>query len=87
MLAIFGLVRPAMKSALKPLALPSPSGNTLDALVDDDQALPGLGMAPQMQALEAPQTAERLARARTLAKQNPAAVANIVRDWVSGEPA
>ena len=86
LIVVFGLVRPAMKSALaKPQAL---AGRTLDAVVDDEQSLPGLP-APegQLRALEAPQTAERLAQARSLAKENPAAVAGIVRGWVSGEPA
>ena len=32
-------------------------------------------------------TAEALEAARALAKENPAAVANIVRGWVSGESA
>ncbi len=84
MLVIFGLVRPAMKAALKP-PVPMP-GNTLDAVIDDDQSLPGLP-APDIKALEAPKNEERLARARSMAKDNPAAVASIVSGWVSGEPA
>ena len=85
LLVVFGLVRPAMRSTLPPPALPAP-GATLDALVDDDQALPGLP-APTLKALEAPKNSERLEQARAMAKENPAAVANIVRGWVSGEAA
>jgi flagellar M-ring protein FliF len=36
-------------------------------------------------ALEAPRQHEQLQDARQLAKDNPAAVASIVRGWVSGE--
>ena len=35
--------------------------------------------------LEAPRVAEHLATARNVAKENPAAVANIVRGWVKAE--
>ncbi len=84
LLVVFGLVRPALKAAMAP---PPPApGATLDAVVDDDQALPGLP-APDIKALAAPQSNERLEAARQMAKDNPAAVANIVRGWVSGEPA
>ena len=37
--------------------------------------------------LEAPHMAKKLESARQLAKDNPTAVANIVRDWVNGEAA
>ena len=74
-LVFFGLVRPALKAALAPLAAPGP-GATLTAIVDDEQVLP---------ALPAPKHVEHLAQAKALAKDNPAAVAGIVRGWVSGE--
>jgi flagellar M-ring protein FliF len=35
--------------------------------------------------LEAPRNDQRLAGARAIAKENPAAVASIVRGWVKGE--
>ena len=79
MLVFFGLVRPALKAALAPpLALASQPGSTLTAVVDDPQDLP---------ALPAPKSVEHLAAARTLAKDNPAAVAGIVRGWVNGDAA
>jgi flagellar M-ring protein FliF len=74
-LVFFGLVRPAMKAALAPKPVPAP-GATLATVVDDAQELP---------ALPAPKSIERLANAKALAKDNPAAVAGIVRTWVNGE--
>ncbi|CAM5794032.1 flagellar basal-body MS-ring/collar protein FliF [Rhizobacter fulvus] len=75
LLVFFGLVRPALKAALAPPPAPAP-GAKLSAVVDDAQDLP---------ALPAPKSVEHLANAKALAKDNPAAVAGIVRGWVSGE--
>ncbi|MES1163279.1 MAG: flagellar M-ring protein FliF C-terminal domain-containing protein, partial [Rhizobacter sp.] len=77
MIVFFGLLRPAMKVALAPPPKAAP-GAALTEIVDDTNELP---------ALPAPKSVEHLAAARTLAKENPAAVAGIVRDWVSGEAA
>jgi flagellar M-ring protein FliF len=78
MLVFFGLVRPALKAALAPPppTAPGAPGSTLTAVVDDQQVLP---------ALPAPKSVEQLANAKALAKENPAAVAGIVRGWVNGE--
>jgi flagellar M-ring protein FliF len=75
MLLFFGLVRPALKAALEKPPAGAP-GATLSAVVDDPQDLP---------ALPAPRSVAQLAEAKALAKDNPAAVAGIVRGWVSGE--
>jgi flagellar M-ring protein FliF len=75
MLVFFGLVRPALKAALAPPKPPMP-GDGLSAVVDDPQDLP---------ALPAPKRIEHLEDARMLAKENPAAVAGIVRGWVNGD--
>jgi flagellar M-ring protein FliF len=80
MMIVFGLVRPALKSAP---AAPAARGGTLSVVADEPVALPG-GAAPM---LEAPRTDGRLISARQIAKDNPAAVANIVRGWVKGETA
>jgi flagellar M-ring protein FliF len=79
MLVFFGLVRPALKASLAP-ARPAaaPTGNNLQAVVDDPQDLP---------ALPAPKSVAHLNGAKALARDNPAAVAGIVRNWVSGEAA
>jgi flagellar M-ring protein FliF len=77
LLVFFGLIRPAMKAVLAPPPPPAPGAN-LTAVVDDLQVLPSL---------PAPKSVEHLAQAKLLAKENPAAVASIVRNWVSGEAA
>lgn len=85
-LVFFGLVRPALKAAIAPLppvvedVTPLSPGSRLDAVVADAEALPGGGLP----ALEAPKADDRLEQARQLAKDNPAAVAGILRDWVNG---
>jgi flagellar M-ring protein FliF len=79
LLVFFGLLRPALKAALAPPPpLATGPGATLDLVADDPQDLP---------ALPAPKSIEYLAGARQLAKDNPAAVAGIVRGWVNGEAA
>jgi flagellar M-ring protein FliF len=76
-LVFFGMLRPALKAALAPPPAPLP-GAQLSAVVDDPQDLP---------ALPAPRSVEHLKGARALAKDNPAAVAGIVRGWVNGAEA
>ncbi len=77
LIVFFGMIRPALKALL---ARPAPQpGSHVDVLADDEVAPP----APR--ALEAPKHNEQLQGARQLAKDNPAAVASIVRGWVSGE--
>ncbi|MET0382847.1 MAG: flagellar M-ring protein FliF C-terminal domain-containing protein, partial [Burkholderiaceae bacterium] len=83
---LFGLVRPAVMAAL---ATPADreddaKGRQLDAVVEDANELP-MDALPEL--LEAPQMAKKLENARQLAKDNPTAVANIVRGWVNGESA
>jgi flagellar M-ring protein FliF len=85
LLALFGFVRPALKAALAPP--PAPPGAQLDAVVDGEESLPALEGEPAPPALPAPQVNERLEAARALAKQNPAAVAGIMRGWVSPDAA
>jgi flagellar M-ring protein FliF len=78
LVVVFGLIKPALRSVAPPA---SSKGTKLDAVVADEEKLPALP------ALEAPKIATQLLGARSLAKENPAAVANIVRGWVSGETA
>lgn len=82
LLVIAKLIRPAMTAVFAPPAPPAPGGR-LDEVVADDNALP----APRPPALTAPAQNDKLDQVRALAKANPAAVANIVRGWVSGEVA
>jgi flagellar M-ring protein FliF len=80
---VFALVRPAMKTLLTPP--PPPPGMRVDEVVGGSDN-PGDSTAAVPQ-LEAPKANERLEAARALAKQNPAAVASIVRGWVNGASA
>jgi flagellar M-ring protein FliF len=78
LIAVFGFVKPALKATTAVPGGPQ-AGNQLNVVADDPLALPGTPM------LEAPRSAVHLASARQVAKDNPAAVANIVRGWVKGE--
>ncbi|MBL8332099.1 MAG: flagellar M-ring protein FliF [Rubrivivax sp.] len=83
---VFGLIRPAVKAATTPPPQPAPAlGGQLDTVVAGDEQLP----APdaEVPALEMPKANVKLEAARQLAKDNPAAVANIVRGWVNPEAA
>ncbi|RMA59134.1 flagellar M-ring protein FliF [Acidovorax sp. 100] len=88
-LVLMGLVRPALRgtapakaSAVKPVA-----GGQLDALEAETPERPALA-APARKDEVLPATPEqlRLEDARTLAKENPVAVANILKTWLNGEP-
>ncbi len=83
LIALFGFVRPALKAATTPPA-PAP-GSQLDAVVADEEKLPL--PEPETAQLEAPASNDKLEAARRLAKENPAAVANIMRSWVNPEAA
>lgn len=85
MLVFFGMVRPAFNAALAPLV--PERGSNVNASVDDEVAMPALPMSNALKALEGPANSEHLDAARNLALQNPAAVAQIVRGWVNGQPA
>jgi flagellar M-ring protein FliF len=78
LIILFGFIKPALKATAP--ATPA-QGGKLNVVADDAVALPG--GAPPM--LEAPRVDANLATARSVAKENPAAVANIVRGWVNGE--
>ncbi len=78
---VFKLIKPALAAVLAPPPPPQP-GSSLNEVVDGDA-----GAAAQA-ALPAPQSSrhnDRLLAARAMAKENPAAVASIVRGWVNGE--
>jgi flagellar M-ring protein FliF len=81
-IVVFGAIRPALKAAQTVAS----SAAKLNAVVDDANELPGanaLNGPAALPALEAPQADVRLETARQLAKDNPAAMANIVRGWVN----
>jgi flagellar M-ring protein FliF len=79
LMMLFGVIRPALKS------MPgSRQPATLDAVVDDVQALPGASSPP---ALGAPRVGKQLSDARAMALENPLAVANILRSWAGSADA
>jgi flagellar M-ring protein FliF len=83
LMLLFGVVRPALRPDPPPPPPPGPD-TTLNAVVDDTEALPGPDEA-ELLALENNEKVEaQLTDARELAKQNPAAVANILRAWMEG---
>ncbi len=79
LLIVTMLIRPALTAMLAPPPPPE-KGSQLDEVVAEE-ALP----APAPPVLLPVTQSERVEQARALAKSNPAAVANIVRGWVSGE--
>jgi flagellar M-ring protein FliF len=82
-LVFFGLLRPAVRVMLAaPRQMPR-SATRIDAVVDDNdeqtlQAMPSLAPPAYLKQIEG---------AKAMAKENPAAVAGILRGWVSGEAA
>jgi flagellar M-ring protein FliF len=84
MIAVFGMIRPAIRAAVPPAPVEPEPGDKLNEVADEIELLPG---ATGMPRLEAPVNNEKLERARALARENPIAVANIMRDWIAGEAA
>ena len=86
-MVLLGLVRPALKALGQPKAIPM-AGAQLDAVEADTPERPALP-APAKQDQQAVATPEqlRLEEARALARSNPVAVANIVKNWVNGDVA
>ncbi len=82
LIAVFGMIRPAIKAAAP--AKKEEKAETVDEVVDDAELLPSTDGMPK---LEAPLHNDKLDRARALARDNPVAVANIVRDWMAGQAA
>jgi flagellar M-ring protein FliF len=76
---VFKLIKPALTALMTPPA-PEP-GAQVSEVVGEDDAIKIESLA----ALPAPLHQAKLESARAMAKQNPAAVANIVRGWVNGE--
>ena len=89
---IFGLVRPAMRATRAPAA---PSPRLLQATVEDPIALdtpggaagelpsPDTPLLPTAAASAQQHRTNQLENIRQLSRQNPATVANVVRNWVN----
>lgn len=87
---VFGLIRPAIKPALAAAEADrshaARPGGQFDQVIDGDAALPGLEGAAAAAALPAPQNG-RIDTVRTMARENPAAVAQVLRSWSNPEAA
>lgn len=88
LLLLVGMVRPALKAMAKPPAVINDreESGQLNALVAGDPERPPLLGAPAANALALPEQL-RLEDARKLARDNPAAVADILRGWMGNEAA
>lgn len=91
LLIVMTTIRPALKTLMAPPPPPEP-GSNVNAVLDETPLLPGEDPnnpdAPGSSlALSGPQHNQRLEDAKALARQNPAAVANIVRTLINGEQA
>ncbi|MCY7307376.1 MAG: flagellar M-ring protein FliF [Rhodoferax sp.] len=85
-LVLLGVVRPALRALAK---VPAPSvasqGGQLNTLVADETDRPPLLASPTADAVAASAGQLRLEDARKLTRDNPAAVANIVKGWMGSE--
>jgi flagellar M-ring protein FliF len=87
-LVLMGAVRPALKVMAKPLPVShTERSGQLDAIEADEPDRPLLAgpAAAGTQALELSASDVALEEARKLTRDNPAAVANIVKTWINGE--
>ena len=86
-LVLLGVIRPAMKTLLQaPTLVTSDAearGNQLDTIEGEEPERPQLAGPSEPALASAAET--RLEDARKLTRDNPAAVANIVKAWMNGE--
>ncbi|RZI75155.1 MAG: flagellar basal body M-ring protein FliF [Variovorax sp.] len=87
-IVLLGLVRPGLKTLAAAAPPPQLPGAQLDATLSEALQRPALA-SPVAEALPPPAAPEqaRLEGARQMARQNPVAVANIVKTWVNGDEA
>ena len=91
-LVLLGLVRPALKGLAPPVvAIASADelerGGQLDAIESERPDRPQLPAPGSLEAAQ-PSTSELMLNdARKLTRDNPAAVANIIKTWMNGEAA
>jgi flagellar M-ring protein FliF len=87
-LVLLGVIRPALKALAQSKPQTELIAHQLDAVESDEPDRPLLA-APEAGTGPVLATASELALedARKLTRDNPAAVANIVKTWINGEPA
>ena len=85
-LVLLGFIRPAMKTLAKPIEVTPMAANQIDAIEGEEPERPLLA-APATSVVALGPTAAELALedARKLTRDNPAAVANIVKAWMNNE--
>ena len=82
---VFVLIRPALKAALQQPPPVDARGSSFNAVVGGDaDALP-VAAPEEFLRIESPKVSAHLNSARAFAKENPTAVASIVRGWVNGD--
>ncbi|APW41625.1 flagellar basal-body MS-ring/collar protein FliF [Rhodoferax saidenbachensis] len=86
-LVLLGVIRPVMKTIAQPPIIASDldENNRLDALEGETPERPQLGGPASADTAQATAAELRLEDARKLTRDNPAAVANIVKTWINGE--
>jgi len=85
-LLLLGLVRPALKARSgADLAAAKLQGGQLSAVASEELERPALAAPVQPQDLQPTAEQLRLEDARRLARDNPVAVATIIKTWVNGE--
>ena len=85
-LVLLGLVRPALRALGQTAVVTPVPGGQLDAVVADETDRPPLLTSNAPKQPDAPTQAHlRLEDARKLTRDNPAAVANIVKAWMGSE--
>jgi flagellar M-ring protein FliF len=85
-LVLVGFVRPALKTLAKPIELSPVAANQIDAIEGDAPERPLLAAPSTANDVLGPTPAElSLEEARKLTRDNPAAVANIVKSWMNNE--
>ena len=88
-LILLGLVRPALQAMARAPAQPVPQpGSQLSAVVADAQDRPPLLPGPAAESSANPVATQgqlQLEDARKLTRENPAAVADIVKGWIGSE--
>lgn len=84
---LLGLLRPALKARARAVPVPvqQPAGAQLNAVASEELQRPGLPAPVQPEDLQPTPEQLRLDEARQLARENPVAVASILKTWVNGE--
>lgn len=88
LLVLIGAIRPGLKLMSQTQHKMASNVRQLEAVSEEDLGRPQLSAPSSSQALEGPTAGElAIEDARKLTRDNPAAVANIVKSWVNGEAA